>query len=199
MPQIKFVLKLIIVFTLILIFYGCPTPCGEMQINTVSPIADSILNYIPYHNGDEVILEHSAGTKIIFNAERESKTEISYCDRCCDSWEYHFDRTVLTPNYPIHPIVFELVKYEENYSDFNVTVGISTFRFPTYDLSALVVDSILINNKMYFSVFTLKAAPNENYYGEEFAFFADSLYYNSEFGILKLTMSNNEYYLRDEN
>lgn len=198
MRPFKLILKFTIIFTLILVFYGCPTPCDEIKTNIVSSISDSILNYIPYTNGDEVILEHSEGAKIIFTAQRESTTEIFYCEHCCDSWEYQIDRTILTPEYPINSIEMKLSKPDENYVGFSLRFGISTFLFSTAELNLSLTDSVLLNNKFFYNVYALSSEQNQNYYGNDFTLFADSLYYNFELGIIKITMSNDEYYFRYE-
>lgn len=192
------IIKTILIIIIIGIFYACPTPCDTINTIEISPISDTILSSIPYKTGDEIVFIHSGGAKIIFTIVRENTTELNYCDHCCDIWEYKMDKTVLSPNYSINPIEITLTKSDEEYIDFWMSFGRSNFHIVSYNFNTDFIDSLLVNSELYFDVLCLKAEENQYYIDDGFSLFADSVYYNYKYGIIKIVMSNNEYYLLND-
>lgn len=184
---------------IILLMLGC-RPCDPPKIVEKDKIHDSILNKVPYSSDEIVKLQHSNGHVVNFITKFESSFYLTDCERydCCEFiYKYKILNKTLTPDYPIFNISF-------NFSSINIDPTLITCRIANSEFYILtsadnslqndVLDSIYINNKFYHNVFRI--ASNYSYHNNPV--FPDSLYYNFEFGIIKIKISNGEYFVIKE-
>jgi len=179
---------------MILLLNGC-IPCDTVIIEN-GPLPDSALRFVPYQNGKIYKFRHSKGLVINFDTYRETREEWTHCAECC-SYEYHYEvnSTRLTPNYPIFDFYFEISNRDTSYFECYTTIGKYGFYIPTADFQLDYfekVDSLIIDSVTYKDVFKLNSDYG-SYYDKD-SIYADSLYYNYEYGILKILMSNGESY-----
>lgn len=177
-----------------LLMYSC-WPCDTITVEN-GPLPDSALNIVPYQHAETYRFKHSNGWVINFETYRETRDERTFCTECC-SYEYHFEvnSTRLTPDYPIFDFHFEISNIDTTYIDCYASIGKYGFYIPTSKNQLgyyQKVDSIIIDSLTYYEVFKLKSDYG-SYYGND-SIYADSLFYNYKWGVLKILMSNGEYY-----
>jgi len=178
-----------------LLLTGCPR-CGDPEELYMGPLPDEALGYVPYHNGETVRFLHSRNMSVTFTAWRATwPQESSLCGECCDKIiHYETNITQLVPDYPLFDIRLEIANPDESLYWLTATVGGSSFRIPTNgpDTStATRVDSIQVDSTWFHDVYLLQGSWGTP--GEE-AVYVDSIWYNYTEGILKIIMSNEEYY-----
>ncbi len=153
---------------------------------------------IPYQNDDVLTLKHNSGHEVHFACMRQSRIETTSCNcmDCCKTPRIKFEiNTIkLEPDYPIFSINFWISNIDQNFISYNCSIGKASYRLPfsnqTYEP---MIDSIIINGNTYYNVYGLKA-DYSNYFNPPDAIRVDSLYINKNEGILKITMTNEEYY-----
>ncbi len=170
--------------------------CDDPILIDNGPIPDSILARVPYQDGQVYQFRHSAGKVISFAAHRASHEEYIDCERCCKYlYKYQGNTTVLVPDYPVFDLTFRISNPDSLRYDFYVWMGNSAFYPPVIpgdSVSAVRYDSLLIHDRWHRDVFRI---PNANdYWFNRDSIYADTLYYNFESGILKIVMSNGEYF-----
>ena len=169
-------------------------PCDPVIID-LGDVPDDGLAFVPYQPGNTINLEHSEGLTITYSIQRESREEQTWCEWCCESvYRYEELTTKLTPNYPTPGIEITMNNSDSTFIQCSVYTDGGYFMIPTheeihsYDQK---VDSIQIGLETYFDVFLLGT---DSWNKSEGEIYTDSLYYNYEFGIIKLIKSNGEYY-----
>lgn len=170
-------------------------PCDTITVEN-GALPDSALSFVPYQNGETYKLKHSNGLIINFETTRSTRDEWSHCTECCN-YEYHFEinTTRLIPDYPIFDCNFDISNRDTTYFDCYASIGKYGFYIPTSDFQLDYfekVDSLTLDSVSYYNVFKLKSDYG-SYYDQD-SIYADSLYYNFQHGILKILMSNGEYY-----
>jgi hypothetical protein len=185
-----------LIIALFVIFSGC-RPC-EPETYDMGKLSDEALAHIPYQSGDQVTLQHSAGHKINFQVTRTTtQKEEHLCGHCCDIYLFEENQTILTPDYPIFPITVTISNMDSVVHAFGVWMNGASFSIPTTDFQFEYyhqADSLIIGKSTYYDVFLLKDELDYYQYSQENPIRVDSLYYNYSQGILKITMSNDEYY-----
>ncbi|MCK5538945.1 MAG: hypothetical protein KAI79_19125 [Bacteroidales bacterium] len=186
--------KLIYLLAILPLISGC-IPCDSTDVH-LPPIPDNILAFVPYQNGDQVILEHSEGYQIEFSTTRFKYYDQDYCDHCCEyTYHYEVDNTILSPDYPIFSIQINLSSADSIHYFMDLSIGSDYFPIPLVEdqyQQFEILDSIQLLDSTYYDVFKFKSS--ENYYSNTASIYVDSLYYNHNFGILKIIMNNEEYY-----
>jgi len=183
---------------LMFLLYGC-RPCDEPVIIDYGKIPDSVLQWIPYQNGQVYRFRHSAGKVINFTADRQSRQELMDCgnhERCCDYlYKYEVNTTVLIPDYPVFKFEISMANMGGEIQSMGAFAGQNSFILPgrwtpfgQYDFA----DSVLINERYYYHVLKLKSDNYSDFY--HYSIFADSMLFNFERGILQIKMSNGEKY-----
>lgn len=178
---------------LIPVLQACPPIyCGDPQTIKFPPISESILSLNPYADGDTVYLKHSAGQSISFITSRTKTEQMASCTECCDAWIYEEDATVLLPDYPIGDFQITISGNENGQADFYFFFAGATADIWFCENCVQPVDSVVIDGETFLSVYQLKF---DSYLADEQKLLSpDSLYFNKDYGIIKLTMSNGEYY-----
>ncbi len=172
--------------------YACPPPCEPQRIS-VLPIPDSVSMLIPYKNGDTVNFQHSGGLVVPFVCQRDSSAEYAYSDWCSPGQEYRLDETLLVPDYPISSVVVQLTKYDEQNLLFSISVANSSTALNVQHELSFNLDSLKVNQKWFYCVMALNLSSSEHPNYPDLLRF-DSVYYTPQDGIIRLTMSNEEYY-----
>lgn len=186
-----------LLFILFAMMPGC-WPC-EPQTFDMGKIPGDVMDRLPYADGETMNLVHSAGHMIQFSIEQtiEDKEEIS-CNECCNTYLYEEVKTVFHPDHPVFDCQIRLNSMDTIIYMMNISIGRAFYQVPVADsmwTSVDIEDSMQIGNRFYHDVFRLK---NLHDFGEantsEATIQIDSLYFNFKEGILKITMTNDEYY-----
>lgn len=173
---------------------ACP-PCNPIIVDN-GQIPEQALSTIPYQDGDTCVFKHSNGLEINFFVTRQTTTESSYWEHCEEyTYQYQINSAKLLPDYPVFEFNLAISNLDTTNLNFYASIGKFGFMVPVSEeqyMYAAIVDSVFIASDWYYDVFRLKS----DYYNYNFSdsIYADSLYYNYEFGILKILMSNGEYY-----
>jgi len=178
-----------------LILTGCPPPCSSYVKVNYGEIPDSILNLIPYSDGERVSFQHSNGLVVNYSISRTEEESVEIEEWSCYEVNHKVIKAFLTPDYPIFQISLYITKFDSTYYDYSIGVGSSSVNIPVNTTPWSVdnlFDSVEVNDVLYTNVFKLKAY---SYWDEsENQIYLDSIYFNFETGILQLIMSNNETY-----
>lgn len=178
---------------IVLMILGCPPRYCDPITTVHPPIPDSILCLIPYQNKESYKLQHSAGQVIAFSCERKTEKH-DLCFDCIECLVYEEDVALLKPDYLISNVHINLRSNQENLFQIHISFGESYFDIYLGEFGVIPQDSLIIEGVLYRNVFTLSNNNLASYYGTRQQLFADSLYYNHEKGIIRITMSNDEYY-----
>jgi hypothetical protein len=187
-------------FVFFIILLGSSCRCDDPVTIDCGKIPDSVLQMVPYQNGQTFKFIHSAGLVINFTASRETREQWLGCnsERCCKyAYKYEVNTTILQPDYPLFSFGFDLSNPGPTPDVFGLgaSVGKYWFQIPTDDYQAGYcgfADSILIGDKFYRDVFKIKSIYGSAY--DRDTIFADSMYYSYKLGILQIMMSNGEKY-----
>jgi hypothetical protein len=174
----------------------CPQPCEDEQIIDNGVLTEEALLKVPYQNGEIVKLKHSAGHIINFKVTRESEDRFMNNEHECGGMIEKCNLTILNPDYPIFTVTFNMSNYDGVSTLYYLNIGYYSFILPEVIESSEylnVADSLIINNKTYYNVLKSKSSYGSTYYDTNLIY-ADSLYYNYDSGIIKIIMSNHEFY-----
>jgi hypothetical protein len=186
-----FMKKLLIIIMSSVLLYGCP-PCDPIIID-LGPLPASALAFVPYLEGQTYRLKHSGGLVISYTASRETRQEMPDYGRSCDHvYKYEVNSTKLTPDYPVYTFMFEISNPDTSriscnlyfvHNHFTIAGGYEDLNPDTY------ADSMLIGDQYFYQVYKIR---NSGFFYDREPIYADSLYYNYEYGILQIKMSNGE-------
>lgn len=181
-----------VVFVFIFFLVQSCIPCDPPIIVDLGPLSEEQLQLVPYKDKQTYMFRHNQGQVISFVAERGTTQEQTYSSHCSKyEYLYEMNTTYLIPDYPVFNIVLWLSNPMEEEVYFNLNVGTRSFYMPT-DFSNSYFprkDSVWIIDQFYYNVFQLKS--QSDYYQSD-SIYADSIYYNFDYGILKIIMSNDE-------
>lgn len=182
-----------------IILVGCDFHCKEVLFDTYQDkIPDSVLNYLPYKNGDVVDFINSDDIIISYQVTRETKIGIEYLNDECSVERMHYEQNQTDLNSVDSKFDIRLIV--SNYIPINtylLEISHHNFRIPVSENSqeyADVVDSMLINNVLYYNVFIREREAIIPYYIDSVQ--ADTIFYNYEFGILEIDFTDGETYRR---
>lgn len=176
-----------LIFGCVFIFYACPL-CIESYSDN-GPLNDEAKLLVPYKDQGIYSFKYNDTLIINFDAYRGLEQGIDQCAECCYGVKYEIDKTVLTSDYPLFKISFEVDNLDTSDIHFYAKVGPDYFYIPTPEWPPQYVeksDSMMVNSFWYINVYKLKssASPNSNYV------YADTMFYNYDYGILKIKMSD---------
>jgi hypothetical protein len=193
MDYLRKLYKLIVLLLLGTVLTGCPPPCDYMLID-YGALSQEAIACSPYIDGHSYSFTHSGGHSISFLARRTREIQYEFTDECTEI-RSESDLSVLFPDYPIFSCNVGMRKTDSTRYHCLIWVGESSFWLPftiQTDIGHTYFDSLQIGQKWYQEVYKIG-----NNWREELAeqqILADSIYYNTSFGILKILMSNGEYY-----
>lgn len=185
--------KIVMIAVMGLVLTGCPPHCDYVEYD-FGMLTQEALDLVPYDDGKTYSLSHSEGHKITFFCQRQSSIERSYMDPC-GSMVYEQNLCILNPDYPIFDLSITIRKWDTlNYS-VQAYIGQSSFLLPLnhdYGMEYSYFDSLRLDENWYRDVYAIKR--NTNSYNEPSGIYPDSLWYNTAKGVLKVGMSNYEFY-----
>ncbi len=167
----------------------CSGRCDETPITRTTIPADAF-DIIPYQDLSTLKLKHSGGYVISFEANKRIEEYSGGCEECCSVEYYEIGMIKLVPDYPIFELSF-VVGGDSLWRYCNFYAGLNSFNIPVASVGSSANDSVLIGENYYPNVFKIKSYQDAY---QSSPIYADSLYYNYQDGILKIIMSNQEYY-----
>ncbi len=186
--------RLLLFVSVTILLTACPR-CPETILLDNGPLPDEAMQYIPYRNGQSVMFRHSHNMEVRFDVYQVKYQQTTSCAECCKyNIRYETNRTDLKPNYPLFNISLEISNIDTSFFYSYANVGSSAFSIPTNgpdQPDAERLDSALVDSVWYYDVY--KLGTSGGYQGEE-VIYADTIFYNYTDGIIKIIMSNKEYY-----
>lgn len=192
MKNIRKIIVFILFSVIIILLDSCIDNCPSRLIE-VDNIPDSVLNLIPYQNNEIVTLKHQNGKIINFLTERninEIYLQDNDCE-CCDSYKFQELNVRLIPDFPLFEINFKISYMNPEIYQENFYFNIGNTYFNTYYQEPEIIDTLEINSIKYSDVMIL---PNNYGNYSENEIYIDTVLYNYENGIIKILMSNEEFY-----
>jgi hypothetical protein len=186
-----------ILYIVLAMMSGC-RPC-EPQMFDMGEIPQEVLDRLPYKNCENMELVHSAGRVIQFSITHtvENKEDI-ICFDCCNTYLYEEARTIFHADHPVFDCSMRLNNMDTIMYFLNISIGRSFYEVPVSDSTWTYydrVDSMRIGGRFYHKVYRLA---DQYHFGtddaQEGVIAVDSLFFNFAEGILKITMTNDEYY-----
>lgn len=186
-----------IVFIVLAMMPGC-WPC-DPQTFDMGKIPENIVGQLPYENDATMKMIHSGGHVITFSIEKQiqSKEDV-YCDECCYTFLFEEISTHFHPDHPVFDGSMYLNNMDTVMYFLNISIGRASFQVPVSDSAWSYfsrADSMQIGDRYYREVYQLddqyQSWSGDPHEGE---IAVDSLYFNFTEGILKITMTNDEYY-----
>ena len=177
---------------------SCCRPC-EPKMFDMGNIPQEVLDRLPYEDNDIMELVHSAGRVIRFSITHtvEDKEEI-VCFDCCNTYLYEEASTSFRPDHPVFDCSMRLNNMDTIMYFLDISIGRAYYQVPVSDSTWAYydrVDSVRIGGRFYHEVYRLGDQYQFGADGEQEGIIAvDSLYFNFAEGILKITMTNDEYY-----
>jgi hypothetical protein len=191
-------MRYLFILSLVFLAAGCK-PCKDPQTIDIGELTPQAMAMVPYTNGQVVKLRHSAGQVINFAVTRSTKTETREYRGFCDVFIFRRNTTVLFPDYPVFPIIFDITNIDATTFSFEGAVGKYFYYMPRKpeDLGAGgEIADVAVNDTVYRDVYKLKTP---TWAVSEFEkIYVDSLWYNYASGVIKVIMSNGENYTIDE-
>lgn len=188
------VFKYMILGVMGLVLTGCPPNCEYSLVN-FGTLSDEVLEMIPYEDGESYGFRHSEGEQLSFLATRETSMISNYWDECTEV-TYASDYTIMVPDYPLFDIRIWIYKADSTRVLHQAIIGTSSFILPLteepFEDFYQFYDSIYLQEKWFSDVYEIE--PLYSPYQNPKSILADTLWFNTEFGILKFTMTSGEYY-----
>lgn len=179
---------------LIPFLYGCPVCNKPIKTVDIGPIPDSLYKLVPYKDSTVNKFIHSNGYIISFQTSRKTEVESSFDEcGCSEIRRYYRNSTIMISDYPAITIHLDIVHFDSIFSSFGISIRNNYFEngnFIQKVFSKTKPDSTLVNGKYFKDIFVFKNSDNFN----NQTLFADSLYYNTDKGIIKIFMTNGESY-----
>ncbi len=193
--------------TYLVLLSAFPTCCNDIPVETGKvPLSESEIGLIPYSLGQTITFQHSNGFGFDFLVTKDEYewNPDNYCDECCGGEYTSYQRRTVSLNseYPGFNISLSINSFQ--YTDTEEkSIDVRINRYSTYlkydNTSKLICgnvvchDEISINNTIYHNVME---STLENVYGTNSSIdlYPQKIFYNTDFGIIQVKMSNNETY-----
>ncbi len=173
---------------------ACPPRCDLISLN-FGELSPEVLEMVPYIHGASYGFRHSAGQEVYFLVDRQTSVITDYWEECTQV-TYGSDRTIMMPDYPLFDMGIWIYKVDSTHVMHQATIGTSSFILPlTHECdpgSCTVLDSVMVNGKWFRDVY--RVVPLNSDYQPQGEILADTLWFNTDFGILKFTMTGGEYF-----
>lgn len=185
----------IILFPFIILLLACPISDHEIIDNGLLP--DSILNLVPYQDGEIYKFKDPYGELIQFQAFRElSQIKEPICAECFFGPDILFeeDYTLLKSDEEVFNISFSINNEDSSYINFWSNIDKNIFPIPINDeifYNHLELDSLSIDSFIYEDIFKIPTRLNDLY---KEPINPDTMYYNYENGIIKIILSDGTFY-----
>ena len=176
-----------------LVLTGCPPPC-EYKLIDHGTLNEGAISFSPYLEGQSYSFIHSGGQKVSFLASRTREKRTDFWDECVEV-RSESDVTMLTPDYPIFTCNIAIHKTDTAWYECYISAGGSGFSLLFSSQNHTdhpYFDSLQIGQNWYREVYKIENGWWDG--NPEGQIQADSIYYNTSYGILKILMSNGEFY-----
>lgn len=195
-------IQFLVLIVMLLGLTACPPcDCGNEEPFNLKDIPEDVVAKLYYKNDMVYTFKHSSETLIQYRCETQfidSDNQRFSCgcdDPVINNQQEYIAR--LSTDYPTFNIVCNLNNSREPYYPLNISLGNAYFNIPLSEEDAgnilTIIEEISIDGKTYYDVYAL-GKPNADYNKIEI----DSLYYNHDFGIIKIGKTNDEYYVRQD-
>ncbi len=189
--------KVLYFITLLILTGCCP---GGISTKDNGPLPESALLFVPYQNDSMYSFQHSKGEIISFKTSRETFEDYYACTECCVHNQFETNQTTMVSESFDYDISIEISNLNTEILHCYLNIGKYSFYIPTpvsqypyYEIA----DSLEIDSCIYFDVLKLGEPQTPTNYYDYISL--DSLYYNQDYGILKIVFSSGEYYKRISN
>ena len=189
-----------------LILSACPSP--ERVLVAEYPLSDSLAQIIPYNNSDTVVMTGGNAQQIIFNVQK-TRTWDEYTFPTCGLVpakeikyvRYEYVKATLTSYYP--ELTIDLTLYPEKFfvdtlALLKIEIGNMYYCYLYYDTAFValenteLIDSINLGARTFYNVVKAELT---NYLPDTNGVYFTELYYNKNYGIICLKMSDNEQFV----
>ncbi len=178
-----------------------PCDCGNNQPVNLEDIPEEVSSKLYYKNDTVYVFKHSSGTIIEYQSEVQFTDSDEVEERCdCPTPEINNEQhytTKLTTEVFAPNITLELNNLRQPYYPLTIGVWETYFELPLssedagFEIPSL--DEFVVDGQTYYNVFALGKSKANQRLDE-----IDSLYYNHEFGIIKIGNANGEFYVRQD-
>lgn len=180
-----------ILFSFVIFLYACPL--SEREIIDYGQLPDSLLNLVPYRDGETYNFTDPSGEVIQFQAFRELvQIKEPRCPECFFGPDILFEQdfTMLKTESDAFNVTFTINNEDSTYINFQSNIGKNIFPIPLsreaiYD--EFVLDSLYIDSIIYRDILKIPTRLSDLY---KDPINPDSMYYNFENGIIKIIMSD---------
>ncbi|MFO7668664.1 MAG: hypothetical protein R6W31_03310 [Bacteroidales bacterium] len=173
---------------------ACPPRCDLITLD-FGELSGEVLEMVPYIHGASYGFRHSAGQEVYFLVDRQNSVITDFWEECTQV-TYGTDHTIMMPDYPLFDMGFWIYKVDSIHVMHQATIGTSTFILPltqAYDPGfGKLLDSVKVSGKWFRDVY--RVIPLNSAYQTQGEILADTLWFNTDFGILKFTMTGGEYF-----
>lgn len=179
---------------MVMMLTACPPKC-EMRYIDFGKVPAEASAMVPYEDGGSYGFRHSGGKEIYFHTVRDTSTIIDHWDDCTQL-SYGSDHVQMTADYPIFHISFRIYKNDSTSVYFHASIGDASYALPLMEDyqpdRSTFYDSLYLMEQWFHQVF--KVVPVFSTQAKPEDILADTMWYNSEFGILKFNMSSEEFF-----
>lgn len=181
---------------MVMVLTACPPNCSPVHLDYGTLPAEA-LELVPYQDGMNYGFMHSSGQEIHFQTHRETILEERSMDPC-GSISFEKNTTKLFPDYPVFDMELVINKVDTIHYAAGIRISASSFLLPTWeedwDENYTFFDSLTLNGVWFHEVYGIRRHEYFNSSKEPSGIYPDSLWYNTDLGILRVKMSNEEYY-----
>ncbi len=194
-------MKKTIIILLLLGLFGCELPCARIsKVTDMGALPGEVLSIMPYEDGDELNFLYSGDTLVQLAVSRETRKQYDvFRDECNNlTTIYEVDITSMAPTDSSLTIVARVANLTA-INRYQVTVNSSTFIIPVGPNAYMdcdLIDSLQVNGTVYYDVCRLYRIGMVE--GISDNPLADSVYFNTEFGVLDIVMEDGSRYSRQE-
>lgn len=182
--------KIAAIILISILFYNF-SECGRCKkISTYDSgdISKETLLMVPYTNADTLTFIHSKGSLIHFTVSRSNQKHTD-SDHCA-TFTTAEDRTILQPDYPLFSPQIVINQYDSSRAYVILYINRANFNISSQELK---LDSIQLQSHTYYNVWAMEGYSE---FPDSLTIKTDSVYYNTSHGILRITMTNGEWYER---
>lgn len=193
--------------TYLIILSAFPTCCNDDAVEAEKiSLSESEVQLIPYSLNQSINFKHSNGFTFNFIVTQDTYNWNSdnYCDECCGGEYTSYQERFVSleskyPEFNISLSLNSLQYFEIEGKIMDVKINRYNFNLEYDDNSKFICENVIchneivINDKTYFNV--IESELENNYdTNSSITLYPQIIFYNKNFGIIQIKMSNNETY-----
>lgn len=179
-----------------LLLCACSEKCDPVFVDYGS-LSEEVLGMVPYKEGETYRFKHSDGQVTSFRTKRELTGVNEYYENCIHV-RREKDITLMSPDNPYFGISIEITHTDFSQVTHFATIGETSFLLPlTSDVGVDYIhfDSIRLDRTWFYDVYRIKRYHYDfKDFVTEKSGIADSLFYNTQQGIIRILMSAGDFY-----